>query len=56
MTTLITPTHTVDNTVGICDICAHPGGAHDDIARRYCKATMTNALSRNCICSAPPTP
>ena len=58
MTTLITFTDTVDtvDTVGICDICTHRDGAHDDIARRYCQATMTNALSRNCICSALPTP
>jgi hypothetical protein len=34
-----------------CDVCAHPDSAHDDIGRRYCKATMTSALSRGCICS-----
>jgi hypothetical protein len=33
-----------------CDICAHAVDAHDPIARRFCAATMTNALSRNCIC------
>lgn len=34
-----------------CYICIHPDATHDDIARRYCRATMTNALSRKCICS-----
>jgi hypothetical protein len=34
-----------------CDVCGHPDTAHDDIARRYCKATLSSALSRGCICS-----
>ena len=33
-----------------CGVCNHPEALHDPIARRYCAATMTNALSRNCIC------
>lgn len=39
------------SAVEACNICSHPDAAHDDIARRYCRATMTNALSRHCICS-----
>lgn len=41
----------IDTVVQICNICSHPNVAHDDVARRYCKATMTSALSRNCICA-----
>jgi hypothetical protein len=51
MSTLTQPRATDTATVEACDICTHPDAAHDDIARRYCKATMTSALSRGCICS-----
>lgn len=33
-----------------CDVCAHIAAGHDPISRRYCAATLANALSRNCIC------
>ena len=36
--------------VATCDVCRHTATAHDPIALRYCQATMTNALSRKCIC------
>jgi hypothetical protein len=42
----------VGSVVRSCDVCSHPAAAHDHIARRFCMATMINALSRNCICSA----
>lgn len=51
MTTLAQPMATDTAIVEACNICTHPDAAHDDIARRYCKATMTSALSRKCICS-----
>jgi len=44
----------VDATARVCDVCTHPDAAHDDIARRYCNATMTNALPRECICRPSP--
>jgi hypothetical protein len=46
----LAPTPT-DAAAQVCDVCNHPDAAHDVIARRYCKATMVNAISRNCICS-----
>jgi len=33
-----------------CDVCTHSASGHDHISRRYCAATLANALSRNCIC------
>lgn len=51
-----TPTGTVDeSTVAVltaCDVCEHPIAEHDSISLRYCKATLSSALSRNCICNA----
>jgi hypothetical protein len=44
-------TKPADPLTQTCDVCAHPDIAHDDIARRFCKATMAGALSRGCICS-----
>ncbi|GAA0223315.1 RGCVC family protein [Cryptosporangium japonicum] len=34
-----------------CDVCGHDTAAHDPISRRYCAATLTNALTRDCICT-----
>lgn len=33
-----------------CPVCRHDLTAHDSIGRRFCRATQTQALSRNCIC------
>jgi hypothetical protein len=33
-----------------CDVCEHPIADHDAISLRYCKATLSSALSRHCIC------
>jgi hypothetical protein len=44
-----------DPPIQTCDVCNHPGAAHDRIARRYCAATMANAISRTCICPPPGT-
>ena len=33
-----------------CSCCPHPVGRHDQVARRYCEATMRLALTRRCIC------
>lgn len=34
-----------------CPVCPHPVDAHDPIARRFCSATGSGALSRGCQCS-----
>ena len=34
-----------------CDVCEHPIAEHDSISLRYCKATMSSALARHCICN-----
>jgi hypothetical protein len=36
----------------LCDSCPHPTALHDQVARRYCEATMRAALTRRCICPA----
>jgi hypothetical protein len=50
------PVHTVADPIDLpgesCSVCRHPMTAHDPIAGRYCRATLTNAISRNCICSS----
>lgn len=33
-----------------CAACPHPTAAHDAVADRYCRATVTSALDRGCIC------
>jgi hypothetical protein len=30
--------------------CGHPESTHDLIAARYCRATISGALPRGCIC------
>lgn len=37
--------------VETCDVCDHRDMEHDPIARRYCAATLANALTRGCICT-----
>lgn len=34
-----------------CAACPHPTADHDAVAERYCRATVTSALDRGCICS-----
>jgi len=54
---MTTFTHTPDTTVTddldttTCDACGHPDSVHDEISRRFCRATMSQAHTRNCICS-----
>jgi hypothetical protein len=36
-----------------CDVCEHPRELHDAIGRRFCAATISNALTRGCICRMP---
>jgi hypothetical protein len=49
-----TPTGVVDESIvealAACDVCEHPIAEHDSISLRYCKATLSSALSRHCIC------
>ncbi|WP_425389407.1 RGCVC family protein [Cryptosporangium arvum] len=46
-----TPSDARDTAPHACDVCGHDAAAHDPISRRYCAATLTNALSRDCICT-----
>jgi hypothetical protein len=34
-----------------CPACPHPLAAHDAIGTRFCRITVTRALSRGCTCS-----
>ncbi len=34
---------------GTCP-CGHPDSGHDLVAARYCRATISGALQRGCIC------
>ncbi len=33
-----------------CAVCDHNLSGHDAISQRFCRATQTNALTRDCIC------
>lgn len=33
-----------------CDACPHPVAAHDAISLRFCRATLSGALTRGCSC------
>jgi hypothetical protein len=33
-----------------CDACPHPVVHHDAIALRFCRATLTTAVIRGCVC------
>jgi len=35
---------------GLCVVCTHQLAEHDRISHRFCEATQTQALTRNCIC------
>jgi hypothetical protein len=49
--TTTTPAPAVDVS-GACDVCQHPLRAHDAIASRFCRATTSQSLTRNCVCAA----
>lgn len=34
-----------------CAVCPHPMNAHDRIGVRYCSATASGGLNRECVCS-----
>jgi hypothetical protein len=34
-----------------CPACPHPVAAHDAIGTRFCRITVTRAMSRGCSCS-----
>lgn len=38
-----------------CSACPHPWAQHDQIAARFCAATMVGHHERGCICDVPPT-
>ena len=38
-------------TEHVCDVCGHPGLAHDAIASRFCRASRDRALDRDCACA-----
>jgi hypothetical protein len=33
-----------------CDVCPHDVAGHDAIGLRFCRATVSGALTRGCIC------
>ena len=35
-------------------VCGHPRNRHDPISARYCDATASGELNRNCVCTAAP--
>ena len=35
----------------VCDACGHHLSSHDAIAKRYCQASRTHALTRVCACA-----
>ncbi|MFL6143191.1 MAG: RGCVC family protein [Labedaea sp.] len=37
-----------------CAVCPHPWIGHDQIAARYCTATVAGKFNRACVCSASP--
>lgn len=37
--------------VTACASCAHPRGAHDRIAARFCDATAAGQYKRGCVCT-----
>ncbi|HYQ65242.1 RGCVC family protein [Actinophytocola sp.] len=56
-------THTHPNTTVpggetslACSACAHPWAEHDQIAARFCTATMVGHHDRGCVCSVVPKP
>ena len=46
---LTTPAHGDPPSDTVC-LCGHATDAHDVIASRYCKATITSGLTRACMC------
>ncbi|SHN47775.1 RGCVC family protein [Cryptosporangium aurantiacum] len=50
-TTVVDDRKTLSGKEETCDVCAHETAAHDPISRRYCAATLANALTRLCICT-----
>jgi hypothetical protein len=44
-----TPAH-VEPPAGTSCLCGHAADEHDLLASRYCKATVTGALTRACMC------
>ena len=35
----------------LCAACGHRWDTHDDIAARYCAATVVSRASRGCVCT-----
>ncbi len=33
-----------------CGACGHPETGHDAVGLRWCRATVTSALDRACVC------
>lgn len=40
----------VDSTAWHCEMCEHGDERHGTVGRRFCAATQSQALHRNCIC------
>jgi hypothetical protein len=37
-------------TVRACDACGHDLASHDAISSRYCRASLSRAMDRGCVC------
>jgi hypothetical protein len=48
------PGHASGVATTVCAVCPHPWAAHDQIATRFCTATVAGQFSRGCVCTAYP--
>nr|WP_269756651.1 RGCVC family protein [Amycolatopsis aidingensis] len=48
--------HIPDDEPMDCAACRHPRDLHDQIADRYCAATIAGRFSRGCVCVGKPSP
>ena len=45
--------HAIDGEVAAgCAVCPHPTATHDQIATRFCAATVAGSFSRGCVCTS----
>ena len=50
--TVIADTAPQPQAAATCSACPHPVARHDALGLRYCRATLTGAGARGCICQA----
>jgi hypothetical protein len=44
------PTNVDPSTQRRCAACTHAWNSHDEIAARFCAATVVNSYLRGCVC------